>query len=228
MSHYPQGHERTDFWRWVNATEPYAVEYQTGFEPYILTARAATPYYDERFRGYYWNKVQHLMHVSLQHGVPFVVHPEAFVIHVPHRKPATRTKTRRSGQKERNHVMFLEALEDMRRGRFAPVTAFPHLCLPPALQRAAAEAPGLAEEQRAALREMAFRVEPRAAAAGGAGAPDGAGAAAGGGGAEAARLEERRARMAEELAREEEAGEAEEDEGEEGGAPAAAAAAARR
>jgi hypothetical protein len=112
------------------------------------------PYYDERFRGYYWNKVQHLMHISMQDSFTFVIHPEAFVVHVPHRKPSTKMRTRRSGQKERNHVMFLEALEDMKRDRFVPVTGFPHLCLPPVMQRAAA-AVVANEEQKAALLRMA-------------------------------------------------------------------------
>ena len=152
MSHYPQGHEKTNFWRWMNSTDPYEVEYQIGFEPYIMMLKKFTPYYDERFRGYYWNKVQHLMHISLQDSFRFVVHPDAFVVHVPHKKPPTKIRTRRSGQKERNHVMFLEALEDMKNDRFAPVTSFPHLCLPPEMQRAAADAVTNEEQKRALLR----------------------------------------------------------------------------
>jgi hypothetical protein len=130
MSHYPQGHEKTNFWRWVNTTEAYQVEYQLGFEPYIMMLKRYVPYYDERFRGYYWNKVQHLMHLSLQHQISFLVHPETFVVHIPHRKPKTKWRTKRSGQKEKNHGMFLEALQDMKRRKFVPVTSFPHLCLP--------------------------------------------------------------------------------------------------
>ena len=154
MSHYPQGHEKTNFWKWINSTDAYEVEYQIGFEPYIMLLKKFVPYYDERFRGYYWNKVQHLMHVSMQNSFTFVVHPEAFVVHVPHKKPSTKVRTRRSGQKERNHVMFLEALEDMKNDRFVPVTGFPHLCLPPDLQRSAARVVSN-EEQRASLLKMA-------------------------------------------------------------------------
>jgi len=160
MSHYPQGHEKTNFWRWMNTTEPYEVQYEIGFEPYIMLLKKFVPYYDERFRGYYWNKVQHLMHISMQNSLTFVVHPEAFVVHVPHRKPSTKMRTRRSGQKERNHVMFLEALEDMKRERFIPVTGFPHLCLPPVMQRAAA-AVVANEEQKAALLKMATVVRKK-------------------------------------------------------------------
>ena len=116
---------------------------QTGFEPYILLPREAVPFYDERYRGYYWNKVSHLMHLSLQQGVVFAVHPSAFVVHVPHPKPSTKWLTRRSGQKERNHAMFTEGLEDMRWKHFVPVTSFPELCLPPGAERDAVRALGL-------------------------------------------------------------------------------------
>lgn len=158
MSHYPQGHEATNFWHWINASEPYEVQYQTGFEPYILMHRRYVPYYDERFRGYYWNKVQHLMHISQQHEFKFVVHPSAFVLHVPHAKANSKYKTKRTGQKERNHAMFLEALEDMKTKRFVPVTGFPHLCLPSDLQLALAEAVGPGEQGRT-LHEMAELVQ---------------------------------------------------------------------
>lgn len=158
MSHYPQGHEKTNFWRWLNSTEPYEVEYQIGFEPYIMLLKKFAPYYDERFRGYYWNKVQQLMHVSLQNSFKFIVHPQAFVVHAPHKKPSTKIRTRRSGQKERNHVMFLEALEDMKHDRFVPVTGFPHLCLPPDMQRAIAELVPT-QQQQDALKKMAHEVK---------------------------------------------------------------------
>lgn len=77
-----------------------------------------------------WNKVQHLMHVHLQNEFAFVVHPRAFVVHVPHPQPSTKWLTRRSGQKDVNHRMFLEALELMQERRFVPVTSFPELCVP--------------------------------------------------------------------------------------------------
>lgn len=42
--------------------------------------------------------MQHLMHISLQHGFNFLVHPTAFVVHVPHKKPSTKWLTRKMGQ----------------------------------------------------------------------------------------------------------------------------------
>jgi len=98
MDHYHQGHGKTNHWKWANTTQPYAIDYQIGFEPYVLMARKAVPWYDERFRGYYWNKVCHLMHIAFQNRFSFVVHPEAFVVHVPHKTPPTKWRTRASGQ----------------------------------------------------------------------------------------------------------------------------------
>eukprot|EP00889_Picochlorum_renovo_P002712 jgi/Picre1/29742/NNA_005124.t1 len=160
------GHEPTLFWKWINTTEPYGIKHEVGFEPYILMLKKHVPYYDERFRGYYFNKVEQLMHISTQFELPFVVHPSSFVVHVPHPKAKTKWRTKRSGQKERNHAMFLDALEDIKKHRFVPVTSFPHLCLPPDVQMALAESIEKskqsqgAEEQISMLRKMARVVQP--------------------------------------------------------------------
>ena len=164
MAHYPQGHEPTLFWKWVNSSEPYQIQHETGFEPYILMLKEHVPYYDERFRGYYFNKVEQLLHISTQFELPFIVHPTSFVVHVPHPKAKTKWRTKRSGQKERNHAMFLDAMEDIKQHRFVPVTSFPHLCLPPEIQLAVAAAieRGVqsqgAEEQVAMIRKFAHEV----------------------------------------------------------------------
>lgn len=51
-------------------------------------------------------------------------------------------------QKERNHIMFLEALEEMKKERFVPVTSFPHLCMPPEIALAAMDVvPNPAQKQ---------------------------------------------------------------------------------
>ena len=165
MAHYPQGHEPTLFWKWINTTEPYPVKHETGFEPYIVMLKEHVPYYDERFRGYYFNKVEQLMHISTQLGLPFIVHPSSFVVHVPHPKAKTKWRTKRSGQKERNHAMFLDAMEDIKLHRFVPVTSFPHVCLPPDLQEAIAHAIESgkqgqgAEEQVSMMRKMAHDIK---------------------------------------------------------------------
>ena len=54
---YPVGHRSTDYPKFFNSSAPYAVKFKTGYEPYILVSRKAMPWYDERFRGYGWDKV---------------------------------------------------------------------------------------------------------------------------------------------------------------------------
>ena len=55
---YPVGHRSTDYPKFFKSSVPYAVKFKTGYEPYILVSRRAMPWYDERFRGYGWDKVR--------------------------------------------------------------------------------------------------------------------------------------------------------------------------
>ncbi len=59
------------------------------FEPYVLVAKQDVPPYDERLRGYFENKAVHIRHMAAR-GVGFVVHPTAFVVHMPHPPSAAR------------------------------------------------------------------------------------------------------------------------------------------
>ncbi|KAK9825605.1 hypothetical protein WJX74_010038 [Apatococcus lobatus] len=80
---YPVGHRSTNYPKFFNSSTPYAVKFKTGYEPYILVSRRAMPWYDERFRGYGWDKVMQLYQLDSM-NFQFVVHPTAFVIHRPH------------------------------------------------------------------------------------------------------------------------------------------------
>ncbi len=56
---YPVGHGSSNYKKWFSSegTEPYPITYKTGYEPYVLVNRRTVPWYDERFRGYGWDKV---------------------------------------------------------------------------------------------------------------------------------------------------------------------------
>ncbi len=54
---YKRGHTATDFPHWFSASQPYPVTFEPGFEPFVLMSRVHVPWYDERFRGYGWDKV---------------------------------------------------------------------------------------------------------------------------------------------------------------------------
>lgn len=125
LKQYSPGHSRTNFKKWVDATEPYTVNYKKGFEPYILAARKKVPWYDERFRGYGQDKKVHLLHMARKPCPSrFVVHPSGFVVHVPHRKAATMRVTKLSGQWDRLYDLYVSVQNDINKGSFTPYTSF--------------------------------------------------------------------------------------------------------
>ena len=76
------GHSPTNYQRWRTVTKPYKVNWAENFEPYVVVNRNVTRY-NEKFVGYGWNKVSHIMELHAQ-GYEFMVLPQAFMIHMPH------------------------------------------------------------------------------------------------------------------------------------------------
>lgn len=76
------GHAPTDFQKWKSATEPYIVKWQPDFEPYVVVSSDVV-LYDERFVGFGWNKVSHIMELEAQ-DYQFIVLPNCFMVHKPH------------------------------------------------------------------------------------------------------------------------------------------------
>ncbi|NXL84697.1 LARG2 glucuronyltransferase, partial [Alectura lathami] len=79
---WPKGHAPTDYAKWRTATVPYRVAWQPDFEPYVVV-RQDCPKYDQRFVGFGWNKVSHIMELDAQE-YELLVLPNAFMIHMPH------------------------------------------------------------------------------------------------------------------------------------------------
>ncbi|NXF36635.1 LARG2 glucuronyltransferase, partial [Nyctibius bracteatus] len=79
---WPKGHAPTDYAKWRTATVPYRVAWQPDFEPYVVVRRDC-PQYDQRFVGFGWNKVSHIMELDAQE-YELLVLPNAFMIHMPH------------------------------------------------------------------------------------------------------------------------------------------------
>ncbi|KRX26823.1 Glycosyltransferase-like protein LARGE1 [Trichinella nelsoni] len=77
-----KGHLATDYDRWRNALEPYKIAWSTDFEPYFVVRRDV-PLYDERFVGFGWNKVAHVMNLDFL-NYEFIVLPFAYIVHLPH------------------------------------------------------------------------------------------------------------------------------------------------
>lgn len=92
---FPAGHESTDYGRWFNASAPYKVPYALSFEPWFISSRAATLWYDIRYRGYGKNKIVQVM-ASSSAGATFWVFPSGFIVHRPHAQSAARKSFLRS------------------------------------------------------------------------------------------------------------------------------------
>ncbi|KAJ2945231.1 hypothetical protein O0L34_g9302 [Tuta absoluta] len=89
---WPRGHRATNYTRWVTATKPYEVEWEAGYEPYLVCHRSI-PKYDTRFSGFGWNKVSHIVELRAR-GYRAVVLPDAFVVHTTHAPSADITAFR--------------------------------------------------------------------------------------------------------------------------------------
>ena len=60
---WEKGHRATDYNKWRTATVPYTVKWELDFEPYIATHKDIPPF-DQRFVGFGWNKVSHIMQLD--------------------------------------------------------------------------------------------------------------------------------------------------------------------
>ena len=104
MDIYKKGVFATDYSRWLK-TAPgthFQVAHQEGWEPYVMVARERVPLYDNRFVGYGYNKVQHILH--LKHlGFSFHTLGGAFVIAEPHAPSTSRVVLYESGNVDENH-----------------------------------------------------------------------------------------------------------------------------
>ena len=102
---WPQGHSPTDFTEWRTATTPYKVNWDHDFEPYVVLPRDI-PMYDQRFVGFGWNKVSHILELDAL-GYEFIVLPNAFIIHMPH-APSFDIAKFRSSEAYRNCLKVLK------------------------------------------------------------------------------------------------------------------------
>jgi glycosyltransferase-like protein LARGE len=177
VAQYAKGHTPTNYSRWPEASQAYEVAYEMGYEPYVVVPRRFVPFYDERFRGYGRDKIVHLAHLATL-GVSFWVHPDAYVVHSPHRKAATFRATKLSGQWDRLFELYLEVRRELAsEAGFVPVTAFAERCARHwgareygAAQAAAAQAAEALKQRAKAAAAAARRGEAargRKAAAGG-------------------------------------------------------------
>lgn len=129
----PWSHLPTNFDVWHHGDgSPYHVAYTLEFEPWFLSSRQKSLFYDSRFRGYGKNKVVQVAAMNAS-GVSFWVHGSGFLVHRTHteskpRRQFLRTKySKTSLEEEAGGSMFghVEAMwnvsqVDMRRTGYLP------------------------------------------------------------------------------------------------------------
>jgi len=95
-------HGPTDFPRWHEALLAgkkntsddwtYHVDFAEYFEPYVIVNKHLAPRYDERFRGYGFNKAEFLHHLNANEFDFQVLATDAFVLHGEHDKSESQNK----------------------------------------------------------------------------------------------------------------------------------------
>lgn len=106
MKHYPAGHCPTNFEKWKEMSvisdigegscceicRSYGITFAEGYEPFAICARKLIPRFEERFRGYGFDKVTYFYHLHLS-GFRFRVLAHSFVLDIPHPKSPDWMKT---------------------------------------------------------------------------------------------------------------------------------------
>ncbi|EGT59481.1 hypothetical protein CAEBREN_08278 [Caenorhabditis brenneri] len=80
---WPNAHNATNVAEWIIAEDTYTVEYGKNYEPYFVIRKSECPIYDQRFGGFGWNKVTHVLQLRML-SFKFNVSPSAFMIHQNH------------------------------------------------------------------------------------------------------------------------------------------------
>eukprot|EP00198_Chlamydomonas_reinhardtii_P012265 XP_001701602.1 predicted protein [Chlamydomonas reinhardtii] len=102
------GHRPTDYTAWFRSAEPYPVQWQERYEPWVFVDRLGSSWADARFRGYGKNKIVHVRTLAYE-GYDLVVHPRAFLVHRPHMESSSSSAHSRSAlynKKSKNSTMY--------------------------------------------------------------------------------------------------------------------------
>lgn len=80
---YAPAHNAINYTRWLGASAAYAIRYEHEFEPYFVARIDGLPPWDERFVGYGYDKVVHVLTMAVM-GYELVVQPHLFIAHYDH------------------------------------------------------------------------------------------------------------------------------------------------
>ena len=108
-SQYIRGHAPTDYPRWEKAIEPYEIQWQPQYEPYLVTSRNITPH-DARFVSRDFNKVSHTEQLYYQR-YKFYALSGGFILHLPHQLSSDAKQQRES---DRHRECYSRRMEGWR------------------------------------------------------------------------------------------------------------------
>eukprot|EP00730_Choanoeca_flexa_P014903 TRINITY_DN6689_c0_g1_i1.p1 TRINITY_DN6689_c0_g1~~TRINITY_DN6689_c0_g1_i1.p1 ORF type:complete len:711 (+),score=87.78 TRINITY_DN6689_c0_g1_i1:84-2216(+) len=80
---WPRGHNATHLERWLTADSMYDVQWEFGYEPYVVLSATTKVPYSHLLDGFGWNKVAHIRQLH-RRGFKFSVLPAAAVVHYAH------------------------------------------------------------------------------------------------------------------------------------------------
>eukprot|EP01083_Nonionella_stella_P046697 125026_1 len=103
-------HASTNYRKWINpgTIAPYSITYRKSYEPYILVKRVGLHRYDARFRGYGMNKIIHLYNLNDLDHYHWMVSPDCFIYHIPHKPTKDRSLFSSSKRKRGNWLAGLK------------------------------------------------------------------------------------------------------------------------
>ncbi|KAG2428496.1 hypothetical protein HXX76_011613 [Chlamydomonas incerta] len=125
VKHFVKGHRATDFARALEAGpgQDYPIQYENGYEPWFIAARELMLPYDERFRGWYGDKITQVRTMAAA-GRPFWVAADAWLVHRPHPPAPARALFRREGGGNNATAKGVAALEQLVTPRLLRRTKF--------------------------------------------------------------------------------------------------------
>ncbi|CAA91997.4 Glycosyltransferase-like protein LARGE [Caenorhabditis elegans] len=91
---WPSSHVPTNISKWIKSNRTYMVNYEKNYEPYFVIKKEECPFYDQRFGGFGWNKVTHVMQLKMM-NYKFLVSPTSFMIHQNHNASKSLKRWRR-------------------------------------------------------------------------------------------------------------------------------------
>jgi glycosyltransferase-like protein LARGE len=121
---------------WMESSDPFEVHFNSGYFPNMIMLKKYVPYFDERIFGKAATNVLHMMDIGVQSELKITMDPEHYLVRLLNNESSKKQMMDASDDvQDKYGAIIREAHHEMKGNCYAPVTNFPHLCLPAGLQR---------------------------------------------------------------------------------------------